>query len=404
VPANRPLDGLSMASSVARERADSDGYGAAMGDEQGWDRGPGADRLRRDALTADDPAARPSSVGPRLVDLADEFHLTTGEALEVCARAGIPVAHGGQALTPEAAAHFRETAATPAPTIEQVGPAASWAVPPPSAALPPPAPAGASRPFVPLPIGDAATPTALAGPPWGAPPGVPDGPRRTEPLAIVALVLAFLPLVVAGFGLVAGLLFVVPAVACASAAKKKIGRQPQVLTGRGIAQAAEITAVVCWVLGLAFGFALRSGTVKTPTAVVSDAVTGQDTQNYTNVSVGTCFNTDVPSAGTETVTVGRSITTVDCATPHDAEVFVKSDISVPGNVYPGDEGMRAQVVRSCAPQFEPYTGSPMTKTTLDFGAFFPLASTWSAGDRTLVCFVYVKDKSPVTGSLRGSGR
>lgn len=218
--------------------------------------------------------------------------------------------------------------------------------------------------------------------------------------------LAFLPLLVAGFGFIAGLLFVVPAAACASAAKKKIARQPYALTGRGLAKAAEITVVVCWILGLAFGFALRSGTVKAPTAVVSDAVTGESTQNYANVTVGTCFNTEVPgsAAGSKTVEVGRSIKTVDCAAPHDAEVFVKSEINVPGGAYPGDEGMRAQVIKTCAPQFEPYTGSPMTRSSLDFGAFFPLSSTWSAGDRALVCFVYVKDKSPVTGTLRGSGR
>jgi len=137
------------------------------------DQGQGSERIRRDALEDTEVGGRSSALATRVVDLADEFHLTTAEALDVCARAGIPVAHGGHELDAAAAQRFRDIAQLPVPTIEEVGAAASWAVPPPNAGLEPPPPLPTPAPFVPLRIGDAAVPRS-------APPVWDQGPSASE--------------------------------------------------------------------------------------------------------------------------------------------------------------------------------------------------------------------------------
>lgn len=74
------------------------------------------------------PPADDSEV--RVVDLADEFHLTTAQALEVCAASGTPASSGAAWLTVEQAEAFRvavDTYDRSAPTDESYP---AWAVPP----------------------------------------------------------------------------------------------------------------------------------------------------------------------------------------------------------------------------------------------------------------------------------
>ena len=74
------------------------------------------------------PPADDSEV--RVVDLADEFHLTTAQALEVCVASGTPASSGAAWLTVEQAEAFRvavETYDRSAPTDESYP---AWAVPP----------------------------------------------------------------------------------------------------------------------------------------------------------------------------------------------------------------------------------------------------------------------------------
>jgi hypothetical protein len=66
----------------------------------------------------------------RVVDLADEFHLTTAQALEVCAASGTPAASGAAWLTLEQAAAFRTAVVTYDRTESTNEEYPSWAVPP----------------------------------------------------------------------------------------------------------------------------------------------------------------------------------------------------------------------------------------------------------------------------------
>jgi hypothetical protein len=100
----------------------------------------------------------------RVVDLADEFHLTTAQALEVCAASGTPAASGAAWLTLEQAEAFRSSVATYDRTETSGDEYPSWAVPP-----------GGRRPPTASGVPDTVIPgaTLLAGP-------APDPDETTE--------------------------------------------------------------------------------------------------------------------------------------------------------------------------------------------------------------------------------
>ena len=117
----------------------------------------------------------------RVVDLADEFHLTTAQALEVCAASGTPAASGAAWLTLDQAAAFRAAVATydrSAPTDEAYP---AWAVPP-----------GGRRPRPGQPVNDAVVPGATL----LAPKGPADDESEGSSGGVMRIVLLVVALVV----------------------------------------------------------------------------------------------------------------------------------------------------------------------------------------------------------------
>ncbi len=90
------------------------------------------------------PPADDSEV--RVVDLADEFDLTTAQALDVCAIARVPASSGAVWLTTEQADAFRTAVAGYDRTAEDGEPFPSWAVPPGGRSRRPLVPPPAARP------------------------------------------------------------------------------------------------------------------------------------------------------------------------------------------------------------------------------------------------------------------
>jgi hypothetical protein len=281
-----------------------------MTDREGPAGPAGPDRIRRYDLQAtyvddgafpghpvdDDPFGDrpPRPHGPdtdrlRVVDLADEFHLTTAQALEICDRARIPAADGATVIGPDLAEQFRSVASDPGPAAGSTSAAASWAEPsrtlpgsdPRAAGAPPTEPA--ARPVDPLPglpgpapggfpaaptigghqpppyTGAGLGPGAQPPPAWGASPGapgqpgpdpgVPARPPTIETLAVVAFVLAFLPVVTMAVGWAAGFLLILPALLVAKAAIDRIKARPYEKRGLGLAKAAQIIAIVGMLAG-----------------------------------------------------------------------------------------------------------------------------------------------------------
>jgi len=131
----------------------------------------------------------------RVVDLADEFHLTTAQALEVCGASGTPASSGAVWLTVDQADAFRAAVAHYDRSVEVQDPEfPQWAVPPggrPPAR--PAAPAAAAGASVARPA-DAGAPRARPGPESPGPPAERPsrGVGRGQVLRVVLLALAVL--------------------------------------------------------------------------------------------------------------------------------------------------------------------------------------------------------------------
>lgn len=108
---------------------------------------------------------------------------------------------------------------------------------------------------------------------------------------------------------------------------------------------------------------------------------------------GTCF--DDPTG-----TLVEDVPIVDCAQPHDNEVFHLFDIE--DGTYPGDTLVTDVANDGCLQLFAIYVGSDYWASSLDFGYLTPTSQSWEAGDREVVCFLYSMDLRPLTGSVRGT--
>lgn len=95
----------------------------------------------------------------------------------------------------------------------------------------------------------------------------------------------------------------------------------------------------------------------------------------------------------------REVTALDCAEPHDAEVFAAREL--PAGDYPGTDRLQAEAEEFCTPQFEQFVGVPFGTSELLFSYLVPSEEGWAAGDRTTLCLVLTDEET--TGSLEGAG-
>ena len=150
-------------------------------------------------------------------------------------------------------------------------------------------------------------------------------------------------------------------------------------------------------LGLSACSVSMSGTRKpskdsrTPTSSTSTS-TSTPTTTATQTHVGECFQ------------FGQSddsdVTIVDCDQPHDAEYFHIFDFA--GTSLPSDDEFEEESDDICGLIFEHYVGKPVADSTLDYEWFLPASQTWAKGDHTVQCYVFTKDDSKLTGSVRNS--
>ena len=116
--------------------------------------------------------------------------------------------------------------------------------------------------------------------------------------------------------------------------------------------------------------------------------------NVFTLEVGTCFD------DTEETQVS-SVPEVDCAEPHDNEVFAVFDYTET-DIYPGSEAMNAAATDLSIARFRDYVGVPYTDSPLEVFPITPTEASWESGDREVICGLCHSDFSKLTGSMRGS--
>lgn len=118
--------------------------------------------------------------------------------------------------------------------------------------------------------------------------------------------------------------------------------------------------------------------------------------NVLSLGDGDCFDDGDLSADVVT-----DVPIVDCADPHDNEVYEVIPLS--GSTYPGEEQLGLQADEECLSAFEPFVGEPYETSTLDFGWLTPTPESWDGGDREIACFLYRTDLAKMSGTMENSG-
>ena len=123
---------------------------------------------------------------------------------------------------------------------------------------------------------------------------------------------------------------------------------------------------------------------------------GGDTSVF-DLGVGDCF--DDPTTATDEVS---SVATVDCAGPHDNEIYYSYQTDLP--VFPGRDAMLDSAGEECYTHFEAFVGKAYEESELELFPITPTAESWDDGDREVLCALYALDLSKLTGTMRGSAR
>ncbi len=201
------------------------------------------------------------------------------------------------------------------------------------------------------------------------------GRARTDGFALAALILGI-------FGIL-GLIFGIIAL-------RRIRRSGR--PGRGLA-IAGIALSCLWILlvgaGIAqyvFGSAKRSP---------SGAVTAAGDVFLSDLRIGDC----VSSLPTGEV---RILRVLPCHEPHAGEVYYIT--SLPSGSYPGDDQVRTFAVNECRRTLPKYVSAPPGTTGYGIIYVAPFETSWSNGNRKVICIAHDPIAEALLGSIRGRGR
>jgi hypothetical protein len=117
--------------------------------------------------------------------------------------------------------------------------------------------------------------------------------------------------------------------------------------------------------------------------------------------LGDCF--DDSAFGTPEELAGE-IRRVECASPHDAEVFALVTLpGEPGGSYPGDDEIFRLGDQLCRDQFASYVGIDYLDSMWEFGYYSPTEDSWRKyDDRLVVCHLGDPGFNKIEGSKRDS--
>ncbi|WP_158665586.1 septum formation family protein [Pontimonas salivibrio] len=129
----------------------------------------------------------------------------------------------------------------------------------------------------------------------------------------------------------------------------------------------------------------------------ADAGGGDTALGVLELEVGTCLN-DVDQPLAQDLT---DIPSVPCNEPHQSEVF--AEVTVDSGEYPGVDSVTAQATSECMSEFGRFVGLDFAASRLNYHFYYPTASSWALGDRSIYCVVF--DPGVETaGTLQGVAR
>ncbi|MBA2696816.1 MAG: septum formation family protein [Ornithinimicrobium sp.] len=114
-----------------------------------------------------------------------------------------------------------------------------------------------------------------------------------------------------------------------------------------------------------------------------------------SAEVGDCV--DMATLQEEEVT---EIPTVDCTQEHDGQLAVS--FQMPEGDYPSDQEFQDALEEECLSGFEEFIGTGYADSSLEIYDLSPTQESWDAGDRRVLCLVYLPDDT-TTESFEGSG-
>jgi hypothetical protein len=114
-------------------------------------------------------------------------------------------------------------------------------------------------------------------------------------------------------------------------------------------------------------------------------------------TVGHCFDVRTTDKG-PTVYLD-----LDCALPHQNEVFATVD--VPGKDWPGAPALESFAKNTCPASWEAYVGKPYATSSYEIGYLLPQESAWGNGVHHVIGCLVVPSGAPRTaGSARGTAQ
>jgi hypothetical protein len=129
-------------------------------------------------------------------------------------------------------------------------------------------------------------------------------------------------------------------------------------------------------------------------ATRSDTYTGNTT--FADLRIGNCVD-DLAALDYSTI-LGLDV--VDCAQPHDSEVYALPELT--GTTYPSDADLTQQADDACYAAFAAYAGVNYEESALDYDYYTPTKQGWLQDhDRVVTCVVFHPDNQ-TTGSIKGS--
>ena len=124
---------------------------------------------------------------------------------------------------------------------------------------------------------------------------------------------------------------------------------------------------------------------------IVDAVNDESTW----ITVGDCFD----ETSDEIVS---DVPTIDCALPHDYEVYAEFDIDRAD--WPGDDEIFTLADEGCYAPFTSYVGLALEDSTLDYTYYVPTEDGWNDYDDHAVSCIIFDPAGQTTGSLIAAGR